>query len=302
MQQVFVARYGHQCIIYSMYVPIGYKYMYNLIPSVITAHYLHTSNCTYQPLQTSQLGDVPGSDTDSSSHTNVYPVAVDARTITDINFSACGNASTKAAASAVNENTDCTKDITSPGVNETPPVSQTLPKLNPAELSGYQPGAQLRLSPTIILHYSAGKAAWDWLILLLVIYIAIYTPYVAAFLFLKQADPLVVVDLAVDVMFMADMIINFRTTYLHNGEVIVDPRRIAVNYLRGWFLIDTVSAIPFDLVLSLAGFSDVSICAIFTRCLRCRNLYELVLSWFADLRGQIRFQRVRRESEQDLHG
>ena len=32
-----------------------------------------------------------------------------------------------------------------------------------------------------VLHYSPFKAAWDWLILILVIYTAISTPYVAAF-------------------------------------------------------------------------------------------------------------------------
>ena len=33
-----------------------------------------------------------------------------------------------------------------------------------------------------ILHYSPFKAVWDWLVLILVIYTAIFTPYVAAFL------------------------------------------------------------------------------------------------------------------------
>jgi potassium voltage-gated channel Eag-related subfamily H member 2 len=33
-----------------------------------------------------------------------------------------------------------------------------------------------------ILHYSPFKAVWDWIILLLVMYTAIFTPYVAAFL------------------------------------------------------------------------------------------------------------------------
>jgi potassium voltage-gated channel Eag-related subfamily H protein 2 len=41
-------------------------------------------------------------------------------------------------------------------------------------------------SPTVhtftILHYSPFKAVWDWLVLILVIYTAIFTPYVAAFL------------------------------------------------------------------------------------------------------------------------
>lgn len=118
----------------------------------------------------------------------------------------------------------------------------------------------LRAPPsTIILHYSPVKAAWDWLILLLVIYVAVSTPYVAAFLSIEHSGPLVALDLAVDVMFMADMIINFRTSFVQNGEVIIDAKLIAVNYLRGWFFIDAVSAIPFDFVLSMTGASDVRI-------------------------------------------
>ena len=132
----------------------------------------------------------------------------------------------------------------------------------------------------IILHYSPFKAVWDWIILLLVLYTAVFTPYVAAFLLnedetrakLNQdsatrlrnaetntADPLVIIDLIVDVMFIADILINFRTTYIQNGEVITDPQKIAINYVKGWFLIDAVAAIPFDLLLFGTGTSDVSI-------------------------------------------
>ena len=39
-----------------------------------------------------------------------------------------------------------------------------------------------RMDRFTILHYSPFKAVWDWLILLLVIYTAILTPYSAAFL------------------------------------------------------------------------------------------------------------------------
>jgi hypothetical protein len=34
-----------------------------------------------------------------------------------------------------------------------------------------------------------------------------------------------------------------------NDEVVSHPGKIAVHYLRGWFLIDLVAAIPFDLLL-----------------------------------------------------
>ncbi|XP_072049029.1 potassium voltage-gated channel unc-103-like isoform X2 [Amphiura filiformis] len=124
-----------------------------------------------------------------------------------------------------------------------------------------------------ILHYSPFKAVWDWVVLLLVVYTAIFTPYAAAFLLKdderraklnKEAEtragegftssytgPLVVVDLFVDIMFVFDIFINFRTTYVdeHKGEVVSDPARIAKHYLKGWFVIDVLAAVPFDLIL-----------------------------------------------------
>lgn len=39
-----------------------------------------------------------------------------------------------------------------------------------------------------VLHYSAYKGIWDWIILLLVIYTAIFTPYTAAFLLNNKVD------------------------------------------------------------------------------------------------------------------
>ncbi|KAM6905430.1 potassium voltage-gated channel subfamily H member 6a [Xenentodon cancila] len=125
-----------------------------------------------------------------------------------------------------------------------------------------------RIHKWTILHYSPFKAVWDWLILLLVIYTAIFTPYSAAFL-LNEAEeeqrrscgytcnPLNVVDLVVDVMFIVDILINFRTTYVnHNDEVVSHPGRIAQHYFKGWFLIDIVAAIPFDLLIFRSGSQE----------------------------------------------
>uniref|UniRef100_A0AAQ5Y7N3 Voltage-gated inwardly rectifying potassium channel KCNH2 n=1 Tax=Amphiprion ocellaris TaxID=80972 RepID=A0AAQ5Y7N3_AMPOC len=122
-----------------------------------------------------------------------------------------------------------------------------------------------RIHKWTVLHYSPFKAVWDWLILLLVIYTAILTPYSAAFLLSEQEEaamqscgyscsPLNVVDLIVDIMFIIDILINFRTTYVNsNDEVVSHPVRIAVHYFKGWFLIDMVAAIPFDLLIYRNG-------------------------------------------------
>ncbi|KAL6259853.1 hypothetical protein P5V15_009763 [Pogonomyrmex californicus] len=118
-----------------------------------------------------------------------------------------------------------------------------------------------RIHKWTILHYSPFKAVWDWIILLLVMYTAIFTPYVAAFVLSDSEynsrknkkysdDPIVIIDLIVDVTFIVDIIINFRTTFVNsNDEVVSHPGKIAVHYLRGWFIIDLVAAIPFDLLL-----------------------------------------------------
>ncbi len=63
-----------------------------------------------------------------------------------------------------------------------------------------------RIHKFTILHYSPFKALWDWIILFLVIYTAVFTPYVAAFLLNEENysasqksatydDPIIVIDL-----------------------------------------------------------------------------------------------------------
>lgn len=62
-----------------------------------------------------------------------------------------------------------------------------------------------RIHKWTVLHYSPFKALWDWVILVLVIYTAVFTPYVASFLLNEPGynaqqndyadDPIVVIDL-----------------------------------------------------------------------------------------------------------
>ncbi|KAH8862598.1 Potassium voltage-gated channel subfamily H member 6 [Schistosoma japonicum] len=180
-----------------------------------------------------------------------------------------------------------------------------------------------RMHKFTLKHYSVFKAVWDWIILALIIYTAIFTPYVTVFLMNtgnkyaklissgnvttatatteipvditrtqnksstnNSSEPnvdhtsqspihssssstashsssslssssttqgtsalLSTVDILVDVMFIIDILINFRTTYVNkNDEVVSHPKRIAAHYIKGWFIIDLVAAIPFDLL------------------------------------------------------
>ncbi|XP_027140538.1 potassium voltage-gated channel subfamily H member 6 [Larimichthys crocea] len=137
----------------------------------------------------------------------------------------------------------------------------------------------------ILLHYSPFKAFWDWIILILVLYTAVFTPYSAAFLLDEHRDlrkrscgytcnPLNVADLMVDVLFIVDIIINLRTTYVdQNDEVITQPSRIAKHYIKGWFPIDLFAAIPFDLLIFRSGSDEM---ATLTSLLKTARLLRLV--------------------------
>ncbi|XP_047136900.1 potassium voltage-gated channel subfamily H member 6 isoform X1 [Hydra vulgaris] len=117
----------------------------------------------------------------------------------------------------------------------------------------------------IILHYSGCKAIWDWFILLLVMYTAIVTPYVVTFLSTSEScippnKSLKIIDVVVDVMFVADIAINFRTTFVDsNDEVVTNSCRIAVNYLKGWFILDFLAAFPFQYLCILSKINQITL-------------------------------------------
>ena len=60
-----------------------------------------------------------------------------------------------------------------------------------------------------------------------------------------------ILDLIVDIMFLIDIAINFRTTYVNkNDEIVSHTSKIAIHYFKGWFLIDMLAASPlfFDII------------------------------------------------------
>lgn len=47
----------------------------------------------------------------------------------------------------------------------------------------------------------------------------------------------------------ADIILNFRTTYVsHSGQVVYEPHSICIHYVATWFFVDLIAALPFDLL------------------------------------------------------
>lgn len=94
----------------------------------------------------------------------------------------------------------------------------------------------------IVSHYGLRKSCWDWLILIVSFYVAIVVPYNATFKEKPQQQQststhhihqddnngdceIDTFDIFVEVVFIIDVILNFRTTFVNRkGEVVTRPR------------------------------------------------------------------------------
>jgi hypothetical protein len=69
-------------------------------------------------------------------------------------------------------------------------------------------------------------------------------------------------DLTVDCLFILDVCLNFRTTFVNKNMEVVDRAvPIACKYLKSWFLLDFLSSVPFDLITAgiLPGLQPVKL-------------------------------------------
>nr|XP_033799999.1 potassium voltage-gated channel subfamily H member 8-like [Geotrypetes seraphini] len=118
--------------------------------------------------------------------------------------------------------------------------------------------AAIQKSRFILLHYGTFKAGWDWLILLATFYVAVTVPYNVCFSIARDDNHAStrspsVSDIFVEILFMLDILLNFRTTYVSkSGQVVYDPRSICVHYATTWFFVDLIAALPFDLLYAFS--------------------------------------------------
>ncbi|XP_065200831.1 potassium voltage-gated channel subfamily H member 8 isoform X3 [Planococcus citri] len=125
-------------------------------------------------------------------------------------------------------------------------INNSLLQPSSAPLPEYKTAA-LKKSRFVLSHYGLFKSCWDWLILIATFYVAIVVPYNASFVNVDK--PSMVSDVVVEALFIVDIILNFRTTYVSKkGEVVSNPRSIAINYVKSWFVVDLFAALPFDLL------------------------------------------------------
>ena len=112
--------------------------------------------------------------------------------------------------------------------------------------------------PRFIFRLSAKwRVYWDIMIVLTTIYNCLALPLFLAFNpSLLESPYTLLSDTMIDLLFISDILVNFRTTYIKDTtkEEIYDAKLIAKHYITsGNFFIDLVPSVPYDLIAFLIG-------------------------------------------------
>lgn len=112
----------------------------------------------------------------------------------------------------------------------------------------------------VIHPFSTFRWYWDILLISFISMHIILLPVSIAFLSQDLSLHWLVLNGVSDFIFIADLGLNFRTGIVdpnNQQEIILDKKIIRWKYLRGWFLIDLLSSIPFDFAYFVASSTSI---------------------------------------------
>ena len=93
------------------------------------------------------------------------------------------------------------------------------------------------------------RLRWDALLMLFIVYNAIFVPMIVAFGD-KYFHALEIIDHIADTAFILDLFVSFRTGfYVRDGAdkvLVLDQTQVAIRYMRGWLLIDIADCIIYN--------------------------------------------------------
>ena len=75
-------------------------------------------------------------------------------------------------------------------------------------------------------------------------------PYKMAYIDSEIGDEWFIVDMTVDALFFIDVLVNCTTAYQDEmeGTLVTSRKKILLNYLRSWMILDIIACFPFGLI------------------------------------------------------
>lgn len=143
------------------------------------------------------------------------------------------------------------------------------------------------------------RKRWDIAQMLLLAYLTVSVPYRIGFS--HDAHPWkfwFVFDLLVDVYFLVDIVLSFRTAFYNfHGDLEYYPGQIIKNYIKSWFLVDITGSIPINYVVLVMELDSTTAGYKGNRFLRMMRLFRLL-----KLLRLLRVNRLLKKYEEAFYG
>jgi hypothetical protein len=144
----------------------------------------------------------------------------------------------------------------------------------------FRPGATLM---KVIQEHSNFRIGWDLLILILVLISCVLIPFQIAFqrAAYKLGSEIIYF---IDLLFLIDILLNFFTSFRHQGIEVTAKQNIARHYLKTTFFVDLIANLPLDALflfsedIPIYGISLILILRVF-RLLRVVRLLAIFRRW-----------------------
>jgi len=120
------------------------------------------------------------------------------------------------------------------------------------------------------------KRYFDAVLLIVTLFAALEVPLHLSLRY-HPPDWIKIVNLIYPFLFTIDIIVAFFTTITVDGQEVTSKKTIAIKYLRSWFIVDLIAAVPFDLIFSEGYLSEASNAARSLRLFSPRYIQILLL-------------------------
>lgn len=98
-----------------------------------------------------------------------------------------------------------------------------------------------------VLHPNGSiRRMFDFITVVWVLFLVFIIPFLIGFDWYVEPKGQKLFLNLLDIWFAIDIVLNFRTGFIHHGTIIMTPKKIVWNYLTGWFLVDLLGTFPFE--------------------------------------------------------
>jgi hypothetical protein len=97
------------------------------------------------------------------------------------------------------------------------------------------------------------RTVWDGVQVVLLLYLLVAVPLRVAFDVDVEFNTFAFwFDVGVDIYFITDVVVNFRTAFYNKGGILeIDLRTIAIEYLKTWLVLDILTCFPVTYIIML---------------------------------------------------